>query len=75
MLSAETLERYRRMTPSERLALTIFLCSSAWKSLEEGDARIVERRFVRLEAENQMRNERIVAGWKRAENLLNAKIG
>ncbi len=73
MLSKETLEHYRRMTPSERLALTVFLCRNAWKSLEEGSPRIVARRFMRLEQENQLRNESMVAGMKRAEKLLNAE--
>ena len=73
MLSQETLEHYRSMTPSERLALTIFLCRNAWKSLDEGKPEIVARRYLRLEQENQLRNERMVAGMLRAEKHLNAQ--
>ena len=73
MLSKETLEQYRRMTPSERLALTLFLCKNAWKALEEGDPKIVSRRFLRLERENQLRNERMVEGMVRAEKQHNAE--
>jgi hypothetical protein len=73
VLSQETLENYRRMTPSERLALTVFLCRNAWKSLEEGSPSIVDRRFMRLQQENQLRNESMVAGMKRAEKLLSAE--
>ncbi len=73
MLSQETLEQYRRMTPSQRLALTVFLCKNAWKSLEEGNPKIVSRRYLRLEQENQLRNERMVAGMIRAEKLKNAQ--
>ena len=75
MLSKETLEQYRRMTPSERLALTVFLCRNAWKSLAEGDLNVVSRRFLRLELENQLRNERMVAGMVRTEQQNNAKNG
>ena len=75
MLSKETLESYRRMTPSERLALTVFLCRNAWKSLTEGDPNVVSRRFLRLEMENQLRNERMVAGMVRTEQQNNAKVG
>ena len=73
MLSKETLEEYRRMTPGERLALTIFLCKNAWKALGEGDSKIVSRRFLRLEQENQLRNERMVAGMVRAERQNDVK--
>ena len=73
MLSKETLEQYRRMTPSQRLELKVFLCKNAWRSLEEGDPKIVARRFLRLEQENQLRNERMVAGLVRAEKQNEAK--
>lgn len=75
MLSKETLEEYRRMTPSQRLALTVFLCKSAWRSLGKGEAKVVARRFLKLEKENQSRNERMVAGMVRAEIQKNAKNG
>lgn len=67
MLSPETLESYRQMTPSQRLRLTIELCRSAWRALGEGDPQIVERRFQRLAQENELRNQRICEGLRRAD--------
>ncbi len=67
MLSPETLESYRRMTPSERLRLTIELSRSAWKALCEGSDAIVGRRFLRLEQENDYRNRQISDGLRRSE--------
>jgi hypothetical protein len=70
MLSPETLESYRRMTPSERLQLTFELCRPAWRALTEGDPMIVERRFERLRQENDLRNQRICEGFRRSEQML-----
>lgn len=67
MLSPETLESYRQMTPSQRLRLTIELCRSAWRALDEGDPEIVERRYRRLAQENELRNQRISEGLRRAD--------
>ncbi len=70
MLSQETLEAYRRMTPQERLQLTFDLCRPAWQALSEGDPEIVKRRFERLRQENDLRNERICEGFRRSEQIL-----
>ena len=70
MLSRETLETYRRMTPSQRLQLTIDLSRSAWKALSEGSPEFVARRFLRLEQENDLRNMRICEGLRRAEKRM-----
>lgn len=70
MLSPETLESYRRMTPSQRLQLPIDLSRSAWKALGEGRPEIVARRFLRLEQENDIRNLQICEGLRRAEKLM-----
>lgn len=70
MLSRETLESYRRMTPSQRLQLTIDLSRSAWQALSEGSPEIVDRRFLRLEQENDLRNMRICEGLRRAERRI-----
>lgn len=69
MLSPETLETYRRMTPAQRLKLTLELSRTAWSALLVGDPEIVDRRFLRLSQENDLRNRRIVAGLRRAEGL------
>jgi len=65
MLSPETLELYRKMTPSQRLELTFELSESAWAALLVGDPEIVKRRFQRLEQENDLRNKRICDGLRR----------
>jgi hypothetical protein len=67
MLSPETLESYRRMTPGERLRLTFELCRPAWRALTEGDRAIVARRFERLRQENDLRNQRMIEGFRRSE--------
>ncbi len=74
MLSRETLETYRRMTPSQRLQLTIDLSRSAWKALSEGSPEIVARRFLRLEQENDLRNMRICEGLRRAEKRMESGL-
>ena len=75
MLSPETLESYRKMTPSQRLKLTFELSQSAWSALLEGEPEIVARRFKRLELENDLRNRRICEGLRRAENRQVAEPG
>ena len=72
MLSPETLESYRCMTPAERLRLTFELSRPAWRALTEGDPKVVQRRFERLEQENDLRNRRISAGLRRAELQMGA---
>lgn len=68
MLSPETLESYRRMTPQERLRLTIDLSRSAWRALNQGSPELVTRRYMRLEHENNHRNLMISEGLRRSEN-------
>jgi hypothetical protein len=66
MLSAETLERYRKMTPGERLALTFQLTDEATPYLFCGTPEQVRRRFELLRRENDARNRGILAGLARA---------
>ena len=56
MLSQETLERYRRMTPGERLALALRMTEENIPALFEGGPDIVNRRFELLARENDARN-------------------
>ena len=56
MLSPETLEQYRRMTPSERLAQTILSMEGIDRALLAGTAQQVERKFQLLRRENDLRN-------------------
>jgi hypothetical protein len=56
MLSKETLEQYRRMTPSERMALTIQSMEGSDLALLSGTAQQVDRKFELLRRENDLRN-------------------
>ena len=70
MLSPETLATYKRMTPGERLRLTLDLSRSAWQALLEGSPDIVQRRVERLRRENDLRNERIIACLEKSGRTL-----
>lgn len=60
MFSRETIEMYRRMTPSQRLALTVKATRAAMPYLLRGTPETVERRFTRLRQENDERNRRML---------------
>jgi len=61
MLSQETLDEYRRMTPGQRPELTFELIRENTPYLLVGEPELVCRRFEPLERENTLRDERIVA--------------
>jgi hypothetical protein len=63
MLSKETLDAYRRMTPGERLAIT-------FEMIRESTPSVVERRFALLQRENDLRNERLLAALRRLPPLV-----
>ncbi len=69
MLSEETLQAYRKMTPGERLRLTLDLSRSAWNAMNAGPPEIIARRFERLRQENDFRNQRICQALLRADSL------
>jgi hypothetical protein len=69
MLSRETLERYRKMTPGERLALTLKMTEEAEPYLVAGTPEVVKRRFELLNRENDERNKNIVETLRRIKNL------
>lgn len=56
MLSKETLEAYRRMSPGERLELALRMTMEAAPGLLEGSPATVSRRLEILERENDERN-------------------
>jgi hypothetical protein len=56
MLSRETLEAYRRMTPGERLGLTLKAMRESLPYLLYGPEDVVRRRFERIRQENDARN-------------------
>ena len=57
MMSAETLDRIRKMTPSERLRMTLQMMRESTPCLFEGSPEVVARRFELLRRENDARNE------------------
>ena len=71
MLSPETLEIYRRMTPGQRLKLTLELQDESERYLRVGTPEQVKRKFELLERENNARNEamlKAIANSKRRRN-------
>jgi len=56
MLSKEALERYRKMTPGERLKVAINLMESPLGDAGIGDDRLVKKRYELLKRENDLRN-------------------
>jgi hypothetical protein len=60
MLSCETLEAYRRMTASQRLALTLQMMRENTPYLLRGPPDVVARRFERLRRENDARNRNML---------------
>ena len=67
MLSDETLEQYRRMTPSERLRLTPEMNEQEIPHLLHGSPEIVDRRFELLRRQNDERNRRMLEGIARTK--------
>ena len=70
MLSQETLEEYRRMTPGERLELTFELIRENTPYLLVGPPDVVRRRFELLERENTLRDRNIMAALQRLPRRL-----
>ena len=60
MLSPETLERYRRMTPGERLALSIQITQESEPYLLYGTPEQVDRKFELLRRQNDERNRNML---------------
>ncbi|HMO84390.1 MAG TPA: hypothetical protein PKC18_05640 [Lacipirellulaceae bacterium] len=63
MLSRETLDHYRRMTPGERLQLTLDAIAASAPYLAAGTPEIVARRFELLRRENDLRNENLLRAF------------
>ena len=69
MLSRETLEAYRRMTASQRLALTMQMMRENMPYLLHGSADIVARRFERIRQENDRRNRNMLTAIARTKSI------
>ena len=67
MMSRETIEAYRRMTPGQRLDLTLQAIRESQKFLLLGPEVVVRRRFERIRQENDARNRAMLEGLARAE--------
>ena len=69
MLSPETLERYRQMTPGERLAMTLSMTEDSEPYLLFGTPEQVSRKFELLRRENDERNRRMLAALMRTKQI------
>ena len=65
MLHPETLEAYRRMTPSERLQLTLEMTRENGPRMFRGTSEQIERRFEILRIQNDDRNRRMLKAFAR----------
>jgi hypothetical protein len=68
MLSRETIEFYRRMTPEERLKLTLQASREALPYLLLGPPEVVARRFERIRQEHDAGNRALLEGLARARD-------
>ena len=66
MLSPETLAAYRAMTPEERLKITFELMDQSSKWLLYGTPEQVDRKFIRLEMQNNERNQRMLEAFAKS---------
>lgn len=69
MLSPETLESYREMTPGQRLRLALDLSDSAWSAALTGPSERVAKRFEKLRQQNDTRTRRTCAALIRSKRL------
>ena len=68
MLSRETLDAYRRMTPGERLEIALRMTEENLDALLEGTPESVERRFEMLRRENDERNRNMLTAIARTKD-------
>jgi hypothetical protein len=67
MLSDETLDQYRRMTPGQRLEVALRMIEENEPALLEGPPEVVRRRFELLRRENDERNANMLAALARSK--------
>ena len=68
MLHPETLEAYRKMTPSQRLKITLDMTRENTKFLLAGPPEIVARRFELIRRENDERNKNMLTAIARTRS-------
>ena len=66
MLSRETVKMYRRMTPSERLVLTLRAIRESMPYLLHGPKEVVDRRVELIRRENDARNRAMLEALGKA---------
>lgn len=69
MLSQETLDEYRRMTPGQRLELALRMTEENLPALVAGPEQVVRRRFELLNRENDLRNDNMRRAIARTRTL------
>ena len=65
MTHDETLQRYKAMTNAERAAISCQLIRENWRALLIGPKDLVDRRFERINAENDARNRNMLEAMAR----------
>ncbi|HEY2882151.1 MAG TPA: hypothetical protein VGJ15_06945 [Pirellulales bacterium] len=70
MLSQETLDVYRRMTPGQRLSVTLRMMKENTPYLLKGSAEVVARRFTLIARENDARNQNMLAAIARTRKVV-----
>jgi hypothetical protein len=68
-MSREAAEANRRLTPSERLKITLQMIEESIPFLLQGTPEEVDRRFELLRRENDIRNQNMLAGLARIKDL------
>lgn len=70
MMHPETLAAYRRMSPSERLKLTLQMTRENGRAMFQGTPEQVERRFEIIHKQNEDRNYRMLEAIARTRDSL-----
>jgi hypothetical protein len=68
-MSREAAEANRRLTPSERLKITLQMIEESIPYLLQGTSEEVDRRFELLRRENDARNYNMLTGLARIKDL------
>ncbi|QDT76301.1 hypothetical protein [Lacipirellula limnantheis] len=68
MLSTETLDEHRRMTPGERFSLTLRAIRENIPPLGAGPPELVSRRSELMRRENDLRNENMLRAFARTQD-------
>lgn len=65
MLSQESLDELRRMTPGQRLEMALRMTEEQFVFMVEGDEEVVARRFEMLRRENDQRTRNMLTAIAR----------